>query len=994
MRVNSPLWIFALLLTVLAVSCVQTGQTDEEFVDKLENLELQDSKWVSTSTNLILGAEKQLVDQPVLSGKHAIRLDPSAPFGLNFKIKSVELDEYIKVEVFFCGKGELVLVASHQDANFFYSKKSDITEELNNWKKLTLELSIPPQMDGEDLNIYVWNPGGGTVYADDFSLSYKAQKTYPVFDPMETMHVFIDTLDMIKLEKKRLLAFENGILETDEDDYVDGILFYKDTIIPVDLRLKGDWLDHLEGRKWSFRIKVKQGFTWNKIRTFSVHTPVARDFINEWMAHEMFRDADLLAPRYGFVPLTLNGKSLGVYAWEEHFEKQMVESLNRREGPILKFTEDHFWTIQKVFLNEGVYWHLPILQAAQINAFKESRTLSDTTLFEEFQIAQNLMYQYKNGMRPASEIFDIEKLAGYQAMMDLSRGFHGLTWHNQRCYYNPVISRIEPIFFDAYTELGVFEPERSAISGLIVLDLSVMKKFENLFWVRIFQDKEFLRHYISWLEKVSDSDWLDNFLSDKLPDLKYYSKMIRQEFPDYTYDSDFLQSNAENIRRELPKFIKYVDENPDFAHFNDDQIQLEAYSSEYHPAFPGQYVNAYQQGGDSVGDQHILIRNYWPGEVWVVGAGSSGSSAPGEIIAPVKLNAFEKFFPDTCLVKVSEGNDKIFLVADGQDEKFSVMVNHFPAPGNFSPEQSLRSDYSMKLPDEVIVRGNIITFPAAKIICNTPIVIPEGYKVQFKAGASIDMVNGAMFLSWSPIEMAGTGNDPIEVISSDKTSAGFTLLQTNDTCRISNVTFSGLNTLDLQGWKLTGAVNFYESPVIIDSCRFEDNVCEDALNIIRTTFTVKNSRFTGTFADAFDSDFCTGLVEEVLFTDIGNDAIDFSGSDVDIIDCHIERVGDKGVSCGEKSILRVVNTSVVSANIAYASKDLSALHLDNCSAENVVYGLVVFQKKPEFGPASILARHFAAEMVESLYLVEQFSLLHLNNSIIKGTENDLAKRFY
>ena len=41
----------------------------------------------------------------------------------------------------------------------------------------------------------------------------------------------------------------------------------------------------------------------------------------------------------------LNGEGLGVYAWEEHPDKQLVESLNRREGPILKLDDAGFWEV-------------------------------------------------------------------------------------------------------------------------------------------------------------------------------------------------------------------------------------------------------------------------------------------------------------------------------------------------------------------------------------------------------------------------------------------------------------------------------------------------------------------------------------------------------------------------------------------------------------------------------------------------------------------------
>jgi len=87
------------------------------------------------------------------------------------------------------------------------------------------------------------------------------------------------------------------------------------------------------------------------------------------------------------------------------------------------------------------------------------------------------------------------------------------------------------------------------------------------------------------------------------------------------------------------------------------------------------------------------------------------------------------------------------------------------------------------------------------------------------------------------------------------------------------------------GWTLTGAVNFYESDVEITNTTFYRNQCEDALNIIRSDFILKNSIFDYIYSDAFDSDFSTGKVIDTKFTNTGNDAIDFSGSQILIQGC-------------------------------------------------------------------------------------------------------------
>ena len=63
--------------------------------------------------------------------------------------------------------------------------------------------------------------------------------------------------------------------------------------------------------------------------------------MHEWFAHKIFEYEDILTTRYIFVPVIINGEKKGVYALEEHFDKQLLEHRKRREGPIVKFDENN-----------------------------------------------------------------------------------------------------------------------------------------------------------------------------------------------------------------------------------------------------------------------------------------------------------------------------------------------------------------------------------------------------------------------------------------------------------------------------------------------------------------------------------------------------------------------------------------------------------------------------------------------------------------------------
>ena len=142
---------------------------------------------------------------------------------------------------------------------------------------------------------------------------------------------------------------------------------------------------------------------------------------------------------------------------------------------------------------------------------------------------------------------------------------------------------------------------------------------------------------------------------------------------------------------------------------------------------------------------------------------------------------------------------------------------------------------------------------------------------------------------------------------------------------------------------MTGAFTFYESPVRFFQCRFGENSSEDALNIIRSDFVIDACVFTNASSDAFDADFCTGRIENSYFSMCGNDGIDVSGSLVEVVDCRLEDIGDKGLSAGEDSKMEARNVQFERVGIALASKDKSHLNIDGARIDECEVGITIFQ---------------------------------------------------
>ena len=207
------------------------------------------------------------------------------------------------------------------------------------------------------------------------------------------------------------------------------------------------------------------------------------------------------------------------------------------------------------------------------------------------------------------------------------------------------------------------------------------------------------------------------------------------------------------------------------------------------------------------------------------------------------------------------------------------------------------------------------------------------------------------------------------------------------------VIFDGLSNPKEERWSVTGAVTFYESPVNINYCSFKNNASEDGLNIIRSKFAIENSLFENIASDAFDGDFTEGTLKNCAFINCINDCIDVSGSEVTVTNVSVEGSGDKGISAGENSRVTASNIKITNAKIALGSKDMSQLIANNVELGKVTIAMAAYQKKPEFGPATIKVQNISMnrEMISLPYLIENKSTVIVDGTTIVSKRKEKEK---
>jgi len=89
------------------------------------------------------------------------------------------------------------------------------------------------------------------------------------------------------------------------------------------------------------------------------------------------------------------------------------------------------------------------------------------------------------------------------------------------------------------------------------------------------------------------------------------------------------------------------------------------------------------------------------------------------------------------------------------------------------------------------------------------------------------------------------------------------------------------------------------------------------------------------------------------------------------------------VSIGEKSIVKIIKSSISQARLALACKDTSKALVEKVQIFDSKIGLAVYQKKPEFGGAQIYANHMAMTNVQNQYVGDRKSGIFENNQAVK-----------
>ena len=476
------------------------------------------------------------------TGLYGFKLGEKQPYGPSYKFNHIKKGDVIYASVWRrkgINGGKLVIASGIKCQ---YESSGHVMNEDGQWEQM--KCSFVAKQAFEAVNVYIWNPENYALYFDDLKIDcFRNNKKPDITSEKDILRINIPKNVMKNIVRLREIAIEQDIISDDIKCYFKASISLKGKACPISIRIKGDWVDHLKSSdKWSYRIKIVGNETFLGMKKFSIQNPSTRSFMKEWFVHRLFEKEDVLTTRYRFKVVYINGKNMGVYAVEEHFDKRLLEYRKRSEGPIVKFDESGFWQAQFHLKNTGEFKKYPYIQSAEILPFSKNKTLKDKVLLNQFIVAKSQMEKYRNKDKNIEEYIEIDKMAKFLAICDISKSSHGLAWHNQRNYYNPVKKCLEPIGYDCFTN----HPDSKKLKLIIQKDNNNFTLLNTLFL-----SSKFTNLYFNYLKEFSDEKYLNSFILDIKSDIDHSEFLLNYEFPMEKLDENYFVVRSKYVREKL-----------------------------------------------------------------------------------------------------------------------------------------------------------------------------------------------------------------------------------------------------------------------------------------------------------------------------------------------------------------------------------------------------------------------------------------------------------
>ena len=221
----------------------------------------------------------------------------------------------------------------------------------------------------------------------------------------------------------------------------------------AEARMHGDLVDHIDFIDGtpisSLSISLKSGNIKN-IKKFILFRPKSRFHDNEIFTASLFNHLGFLSPR----TFNVNIKILnfrGKFIFQEKLKKEFLENNSKLEGPILESNADNGRDDNTSHLKMSKVSNEEWMKGNKNNYIVSLNAIRDynLSLLKSYKIST--MLAIDELVRFFPEDFDkneYKKISIFDAIMYAIGGGHGLNYDNRVFYYDPIYSKLEPVYYD------------------------------------------------------------------------------------------------------------------------------------------------------------------------------------------------------------------------------------------------------------------------------------------------------------------------------------------------------------------------------------------------------------------------------------------------------------------------------------------------------------------------------------------------------------------
>lgn len=272
------------------------------------------------------------------------------------------------------------------------------------------------------------------------------------------------------------------------------------------------------------------------------------------------------------------------------------------------------------------------------------------------------------------------------------------------------------------------------------------------------------------------------------------------------------------------------------------------------------------------------------------------------------------------------------------------------------------------------------------------IIVPDGVALVIPAATVLRFEPQSGLIARGPLRFEGTKEEPIVLEGPPGTKrsqlwSGVYVVESDRPSHWKHVIVRNTGGFAWGDWSLSGGVVFRKTHVELEHCALRTSLADDALNLIRSTFRLRDVEVTNAASDAIDFDYSQGSIEGGNISRAAGDGLDLGGSKVEVSGTRLFEILDKAISVGERSQLTAHEIVVERVSIGIASKNASDTRISDSELRDIsLVGLIAYTNRSEYGPGTISAERIRFVRTARNTLVEAGSRIVVDGIVMPARD--------